>query len=79
MKDIIQLDMPFRRNETPIEEAIHIFRERGFADKVKLLETIGQVYCDYYTLGDTVDYYYGPLLPSAGYLNLWKLQSYHKG
>ena len=78
MKDIIQLDMPFRRNETPIEEAIHIFRERGFADKVKLLETIGQVYCDYYTLGDTVDYY-GPLLPSAGYLNLWKLQSYHKG
>ena len=79
MRRIIKLDMPFRRNETPTEEAIRIFRERGFSDKVKLLETNGQVYCDYYTLGDTVDYYYGALLPSAGYLKLWKLQSYNDG
>jgi len=79
MRKIVQLDMPFRRNETPTEEAIRIFRERGFSDKVKLMETNGQVYCDYYTLGDTIDYYYGALLPSAGYIKVWGLQSYGDG
>ncbi|MDO4497000.1 MAG: nucleoside kinase, partial [Bacteroidales bacterium] len=63
MQEIIDADMPFRHNEAPTEEAVHIFRERGFLDKVKLLETSDRIYCDYYTLGDTVDYYYGALLP----------------
>ena len=79
MQEIIDKDIPFRRNEVQVEEAVRIFRERGFEDKVRLLETSGQVYCDYYTLGSTVDYYYGRLLPSAGYLKVWGLQLYHDG
>ena len=79
MQEIIDLDMPFRRNEATTEEAVRVFAERGFADKVKLLETSGQVYSDYYTLGDTADYYYGPLVPSAGYLSVWALEHYHDG
>jgi len=79
MQEIINLDMPFRRYEATTEEAVRIFRERGFMDKVKLLETSGQVYSDYYTLGDTIDYYYGPLVPSAGYLKVWDLESYGGG
>ena len=79
MQEIIDLDMPFRRNEATTEEAIRVFAERGFADKVKLLETSGQVYSDYYMLGDTADYYYGPLVPSAGYLKVWGLERYQEG
>ncbi len=79
MQEIIDADMPFRRMESTTEEAIRIFRDRGFSDKVKLLETSGQVYTDYYTLGDTVDYYYGPLVPSAGYLRVWGLERYQDG
>ena len=79
MQEIINLDMPFRRNEATTEEAIRVFAERGFSDKVKLLETSGQMYSDYYTLGDTADYYYGPLVPSAGYLKVWGLEPYHDG
>ena len=79
MQEIIDLDMPFRRNEATTEEAIRVFAERGFSDKVKLLETSGQIYSDYYMLGDTADYYYGPLVPSAGYLNVWDLQRYQDG
>ena len=56
MQEIIALDMPFRRTEATNEEAIRVFAERGFQDKVKLLETSGQIYSDYYMLGDTVDY-----------------------
>lgn len=79
MQEIIDLDMPFRRTEATNEEAIRVFTDRGFSDKVKLLETSGQIYSDYYTLGDTVDYYYGPLVPSAGYLKVWGLERYEQG
>ena len=79
MKEIIDMDMPFRRTEATNEEAIRVFTDRGFSDKVKLLETSGQIYSDYYTLGDTVDYYYGPLVPSAGYLKVWGLERYEEG
>ena len=79
MQEIIALDMPFRRTEATNEEAIRVFAERGFQDKVKLLETSGQIYSDYYMLGDTVDYYYGPLVPSAGYLTVWGLERYEDG
>ena len=79
MQEIVALDMPFRRNEATNEEAIRVFAERGFTDKVKLLETSGQLYSDYYTLGDTADYYYGPLVPSAGYLTVWALEPFHEG
>jgi len=79
IQEIIDLDMPFRRTEATNEEAIRVFTDRGFSDKVKLLETSGQIYSDYYTLGDTVDYYYGPLVPSAGYLKVWGLERYEQG
>ena len=79
MQEIIDSDMPFRRTEATNEEAVRIFADRGMTDKTKLLETSGHVYTDYYTLGDTVDYYYGPLVPSAGYLKVWALEPYQEG
>jgi len=79
MQEIIDLDMPFRRAEAPTEEVVRIFRDRGYMDKVKLLETSERVYSDYYSLGDTIDYYYGALLPSAGYLRVWGLERYQDG
>ena len=79
MQEIIDQDMPFRRTEATTEEAVRVFSERGFSDKVKLIETSGQIYTDYYMLGDTVDYYYGPLVPSAGYLKVWALERLYDG
>ena len=79
MQEIIAQDMPFRRTEATTEEAVRVFSERGFSDKVKLIETSGQIYTDYYMLGDTVDYYYGPLVPSAGYLKVWGLERLNDG
>ena len=79
MQEIVGMDLPFRRNEALTEEAVRIFRERGFSDKVKLLESGDSIYSDYYTLGDTVDYYYGPLVPSAGYLKVFGIEKYDNG
>ncbi len=79
MQEIIDADMPFKKVEATTDDAIRVFRERGFADKVKLLETSGQVYSDYYVLGDTIDYYYGCLVPSTGYVPLFGIEKYENG
>ena len=79
MQQIVDADMPFHRTEALTEDAIALFRKSGFSDKVKLLETSGQIYTDYYTLGDTVDYYYGPLVPSTGYLKVFGVETYYNG
>ena len=79
MREIVDADMPFNRCEAVTEDAIAIFRKQGFSDKVRLLETSGQPYCDYYMLDGTVDYYYGPLVPSTGYLTVFGLEKYYNG
>ena len=79
MQEIVNEDLAFHRYEVHTDEAVRIFKERGYADKVKLFETSGTVFTDYYTLGDTPDYYYGRLVPSAGYVKVWGLEPYHGG
>lgn len=79
MHEIVAEALPFRRHEVRIEEAIDVFRKLGHYDKVKLLETCGEVYISYYTLGETADYYYDVLVPDAGYLKVWDLTMLHEG
>ena len=79
MRAIVEEDMPFRRHEVRTEEAIALFEELGYNDKVRLLQTSGDVYVNYYTLGDTPDYYYEALLSSTGYLKVWDLSMYRDG
>ncbi len=79
MRTIVADDIPFHRHEARIDDAIKMFGDLGLVDKVKLLETSGSAYTDYYTLGDTADYYYGRLVPSTGYLNIWDIEAYRDG
>jgi len=79
MQDLVRKDMPFHRYDVQTERAIKEFRKAGLEDKVRLLETSGEAYTDYYTLGETADYYYGKLVPSTGYLKVWGLRLYHDG
>ncbi len=79
MKELVEKDLPFHRYDVQTEKAIKEFKKAGFEDKVRLLETSGEAYTDYYTLGDTADYFYGKLVPSTGYLTVWGIQPYHDG
>ena len=79
MKELVEKDLPFHRYDVQTEKAIKEFRKAGFEDKVRLLETSGEAYTDYYTLGDTADFFYGKLVPSTGYLTVWGIQPYHDG
>lgn len=79
MRAIVADDIQFHRHEARIDDAISMFSKLGQEDKVKLLETSGKAYTDYYTLDDTTDYYYGRLVPSTGYLSIWDIDAYRDG
>ncbi|MCQ2172360.1 MAG: nucleoside kinase [Bacteroidales bacterium] len=79
MKELVSADTPFRRHEVQADEALAIFKEMDYFDKVRLIETSGQLYVNYYTLDDTPDYYYDALVPTAGYLKVWSLSPYKDG
>ena len=79
MDQIIDADIPLRRHEAPTDEAITMFRELGAKSKAQLLETLGRLYTTYYDIDGYVDYFYGALLPSTGYIHLFGLEPYYDG
>lgn len=79
MNELIAEDLPFKRVECHTEEAIRLFTQKGRADKVKLLKSVGSIYAYYYSLGDSIDYYYGSLLPSTGCIHLFDVVKYYDG
>ena len=79
MTALVEKDIPFRRHEVRTEEAVEVFSRLGHEDKIKLLNTTGDVYVNYYTLDGTPDHYYEALLPSTGYLKVWSLSMYREG
>ena len=79
MKELIAADLPFERIECHTEKAVDLFRSQGMEDKVKLLQTSGQLYTFYYRLEDCIDYYYGSLVPSTGYIRQFDIVKYYDG
>ena len=79
MNEMVEMDIPFRRHEVRVQEAIELFTRLGHEDKVKLLQTTGDIYVNYYTLEDTPDHYYEALLPSTGYMKVWDISMYRDG
>ena len=79
MKEIVAANLPFVSLEEETERVVAMFRAKGMDDKALLLETSGQLYSKYYKLGDSVDYFYGSLVPSSGYLSLFELEPFQDG
>lgn len=79
MHKIIERDIHFHRIECHTAEAMKIFSKIGRDDKVRQLETYGSLYASYYMLEDYIDYYYGGLLPSTGYLTLFEIEKFCDG
>lgn len=77
--EIVKAAMPINRFEVPTSEALEMFRTKGDAAKVKLLETSGRLYTTYYKIDDYVDYYYGSLLTSTDKLYLYGVEKYYDG
>lgn len=79
LREISDADLPFKRKEKLTRDVIEIFREQGLHDKVKLLESVNDLYTTYYLLDGTADSYYGPLAPSTGHISIFDIRLYKDG
>jgi len=79
MLELVEADIPFEREELPTEDAIKIFEEEELHDKIELFKTRNQLYSSVYKLDNTVNYFYGFLVPSTGYLQWFDIVKYVEG
>jgi uridine kinase len=79
MRKIIAKDTPFVREEIPVDEALDRFLKNHYTEKFLLFKTCPQFYTSIYYLEDLMDYFYGYLVPSTGYLQVFDLVNYFDG
>lgn len=79
MQEIVEQDLPFVREEMETEQAIELFESQGLKEKTSLFKTRGNLYTSVYHLGDSVDYFYGFLIPSTGSLKVFDLLPFSRG
>lgn len=79
MIEIVQKDMEIEKIKISKEEALKIFESYEMSDKLRLLKYIDIPYINLYRCGDLYDYFYGPMVPSTGYLKLFDLKYYKPG
>lgn len=73
MKKVVDEDLPFIREEIPLEQAIEHFRQDRAFDKVRLLNHRKKDYLTIYKLKGHFDYHHGYMVPSTGYLRWFAL------
>ena len=73
MREIIDADLPFHLKTIRTIDAAVLFRERGMNDKARLIESAGMPYTSYYELDGYINYFYGCLTPSTGYIQVFDL------
>jgi uridine kinase len=79
MRELVEMDMPFEREEVLTQHAIQMYEESNLVEKTQLFKSRNRVYTSVYKLGETVNYYYGYLVPSTSYLNVFHLEKYFQG
>ncbi len=79
MRDLVERDLPFERKERLTKDVIEIMKGQGLHEKVKLLETLNELYTVYYRLDGLCDTYNGNLVPRTGMLGVFDLVPYEEG
>jgi len=79
MRQWVEADEPFVKCQIPIEEARQHYRDRGYLDRVRLLEHRKKPHLVVYKLGGFSDYHHGYMVPSAGYLKWFALDATEGG
>ena len=79
MHELVDADMPFKLHTIQTEKAIELFHSVGMDDKANLIKTSGMLYTSYYELDGYINYFYGGLVPSTGYVELFDLEPYMDG
>lgn len=79
MKETVQRNLPFEREEMLTDAAISAFQAHGLEDKYEFFKNRDRIYTSVYHLADSINYYYGFLVPSTGCLTTFGLEKYEEG
>lgn len=79
MRRLVARDLPFTMKVLPANEAIELFESQNQDLKADLIRTVGQFYCKVNYLDGVADNFYGALVPSTGYLEVFDLMPFHHG
>ena len=79
MKRLRDKNVPIIKKTYPIDDAIELFKRQGMHDKERLFHYRRGSTINVYSMEGYYDYFYGYMLPSAGYVNLFKIAAYNGG
>lgn len=79
MQELSDAKMPMLKKSYILDDAMDLFREKGLADKEKVFQYRRSSTVNIYEMDGYFDYYYGYMLPNAGYVKYFDLVPYGEG
>lgn len=83
MMQLVDMDLPFVRRRLSKKEAIDLYRSEKMNDKIQVVKYRKENYVHLYQVesdkGLYIDYLYGPMVPSTGYLKEFIVRPYAPG
>lgn len=79
MRQLIEADMPIVRSKIEYAEAIEMYEKQGANDKLSLLRTRPRYFATVYNLGGVINYLFGAMVPSTGYIKTFDIEPFFDG
>ena len=79
MRELVEAKTPFLKRSYSLDNAMELFRKEGMKDKEKLFRYRRGSFVNIYEMDGYYDYYYGYMLPIAGYVKWFDVIAYEDG
>ena len=79
MRELVEAKTPFLKRSYYLDNAMELFRKEGMKDKEKLFRYRRGSFVNIYEMDGYYDYYYGYMLPNAGYVKWFDVIAYEDG
>ena len=79
MKRLVDLDLPFERVTMTTQEAVNFYIEQDYQDRIDIIEYRPENKVHFYICEGYMNYMYGYMVPSTGYLSKYLFRPYEIG
>ncbi len=79
MQELQEKAIPFMKDSYYMDDAMALFKEKGMKDKERLFRYRRSSMVNLYEIDGYYDYYYGYMLPNAGYVKWFDVIAYEEG
>ena len=79
MQELVKSKTPFLKRSYSLDNAMELFHAEGMKDKEKLFRYRRGSFVNIYEMDGYYDYYYGYMLPNAGYVKWFDVLAYDEG